>query len=265
LREWKLMGSKATNKARATRVPQVKMAEANVSAARNTVQQAAVGRKRAEIKAPFNAMVRMESVDVGQVVGPQSQVAQLVGTDAFWVEALVPVRELPLITVPKADAPDIKGSAVKVVVINSGDRALQREGRVVRLLGELDPQSRMARVIIEVSDPLGLASDKPKLLLNSFVKVMIDGPTRDDLIAVPRSALREGDQIWQISKDNRLTIKTVNVVRRLPEVVLVKGLKAGETIIKSRIASPVPGMTLRLEAAPATIAQKTDAPKAAQE
>lgn len=264
LREWKLMGSKATNKARATRVPQVKMAEANVSAARNTVQQAAVGRKRAEIKAPFNAMVRMESVDVGQVVGPQSQVAELVGTDAFWVEALVPVRELPLITVPKADAPEIKGSAVKVVVINSGERALEREGRVVRLLGELDPQSRMARVIIEVSDPLGLASDTPKLLLNSFVKVIIDGPTRDDLIAVPRSALREGDQIWQISKDKTLAIKSVNVVRRLPEVVLVKGLKAGDTIIKSRIASPVPGMTLRLDSPPAKIAQKADAPKAAQ-
>lgn len=265
LREWKLMGSKATNKARATRVPQVKMAEANVAAARNAVQQAAVSRKRAAVKAPFNAMVRAENVDVGQVVGPQSQVAELVGTDAFWVEALVPLRELPLITIPKAGAPEQEGSAAKVVVVNSGEQALERTGRVVRLLGELDPQSRMARVIIEVADPLALTTDAPKLLLNSFVKVQIDGPTRDDLTAIPRSALREGDQIWQVSKDKTLSIKAVNVVRRLPEVVLVKGLKAGETIIKSRIASPVPGMALRLDAGPAKVAAQADAPsKAAQ-
>ena len=261
LREWKLMGSKATNKARATRVPQVKMAQASVAAARNTVQQAAVSRKRAEVKAPFNAMVRTESVDVGQVVGPQSQVAQLVGTDAFWVEALVPLRELPLISVPGADAAQT-GSAATVQVVNTGETVIERTGRVVRLLGELDPQSRMAKVIIEVADPLSLAADAPKLLLNSFVKVQIEGPNRDDLIAVPRTALREGDQIWQISKDKTLTISKVNVVRRLPDVVLVKGLKAGEQIIKSRIASPVPGMALRLDTAPTKVAAKVDAPKA---
>ena len=261
LREWKLMGSKADNKPRATRVPQVKMAEANVAAARNAVQQAAVSRTRAEVKAPFNAMIRAESVDVGQVVGPQSQVAQLVGTDAFWIEAMVPLRELPLITIPKADAPE-SGSAVTVLVVNTGEQAIERKGRVVRLLGELDPQSRMAKVIIEVADPLALTADAPKLLLNSFVKVKIDGPTRDDLIAVPRSALREGDQVWQISKDKTLAITQVDVVRRLPEEVLVKGLKAGDQIIKSRLASPVPGMALRLQGAPEKVAKAGGSSKA---
>ena len=261
LREWKLMGSKATSRDRATRVPQVKMAEASVSAARNMVQQAAVSRKRAEVKAPFNAMIRTESVDVGQVVGPQSQVAQLVGTDAFWVEALVPLRELPLIKMPTVDAPQT-GSAATVLVVNTGEAAIERTGRVVRLLGELDPQSRMAKVIIEVADPLALATDAPKLLLNSFVKLKIEGPSREDLIAVPRTALREGDQVWQISKDKTLAITKVDVVRRLPDEVLVKGLKAGDQIIKSRIASPVPGMALRLEATPPKVAAKVDAPKA---
>ena len=95
------------------------------------------------------------------------------------------------------------------------------------------------------------------------MKVKIDGPTRDDLIAVPRTALREGDQVWQISKDKTLAITKVDVVRRLPDEVLVKGLKAGDQIIKSRIASPVPGMALRLQAAPDKVAQAADASKAA--
>lgn len=246
LREWKLMGAKAATKARATRVPQVKMAEANVAAARNAVQQAAVNRKRASISAPFNALVRTESVDVGQIVGPQSRVAELIGTDAFWVEAMIPLRELPLINVP---APGGQGSAATVTVVNAGDRKIERTGHVVRLLGELDPQSRQAKVIVEVADPLGLKAPAPKLLLNSFVSVRIEGPKREDLIAIPRTALREGDQIWKMTADDTLAIEPVQVVRRLQDTVLVKGLKAGEKIVSSRLSSPVGGMKLRIESA----------------
>lgn len=252
LREWKLMGAKANTKARATRVPQVKMAEANVAAARNLVQQAAVNRKRAEISAPFNALVRSESVDVGQMVGPQSRVAELIGTDAFWVEAMVPLRELPLIDVP---APGGKGSAATVSVVNAGDREIVREGHVVRLLGELDPQSRQAKVIVEVEDPLGLKTDAPKLLLNSFVKVRIQGPVRQDLIPIPRTALREGDQVWKMTAEQTLAIEPVKVVRRLQDTVLVQGLKVGEKIISSRLSSPVSGMKLRTDAAPPKMAK----------
>jgi RND family efflux transporter MFP subunit len=259
IREWKLMGAKAKNKARATRVPQIKMAEASVSAARNAVQQAGVNRKRTTLKAPFNAMVRTEAVDMGQLIGPQSRIAELVGTDAFWIEVLVPLRELPLIRLPEGDQP---GSTAKVTVVNAGERPIERDGRVVRLLGELDPKSRMAKVIVEVKDPLGLTSKAPRLLLNSFVKVAIEGPQRDDLIAIPRIALREGDEVWQMTADKTLKVTPVNVVRRLTDQVLVKGLKPGTTIIKSRLASPVPGMALRLAETDAKVAAKA-APKSA--
>lgn len=252
LREWKLMGAKAESKDRATRVPFVKMAEANVAAARNAVQQAAVSRQRVTIEAPFNALVRSEAVDVGQMVGPQGRIAELIGTDAFWIEAMVPLRELPLIDVP---APGGRGSPAKISVVNTGDAPITREGHVVRLLGELDPQSRQAKVIIEVADPLGLKGDAPKLLLNSFVKVQIAGPTRQDLIEIPRTALREGDQVWKMTAEKTLAIEPVTVVRRMQDSVLVEGMKAGEKIISSRLSSPVGGMLLRTEA---------DTPKMAQ-
>lgn len=255
LREWKLMGSKAATKARATREPQVKMAEANVGAARNAVQQAAVNRKRTTIKAPFNAIVRTESVDIGQMVGPQGRIAELVGTDTFWIEAMVPLRELPLIDVP-APGSDAQGSAATITVVSGGQKTIERTGHVVRLLGELDPQSRQAKVIIAVPDPLGMKSEQPKLLLNSFVTVRIDGPERDDLIAIPRTALREGDQVWKMTPDKTLAIEAVEVVRRQQDQVLVKGLKAGDALIKSRLASPVAGMMLRTEADTPKVARK---------
>ena len=255
LREWKLMGEKAAraagvenSAARATREPQVKSAEAAVAAARSALRQASVARERATIKAPFNALVLSEAVDVGQLVGPGTPIARLVGTDRFWVEALVPMRDLPLIQLPEGETP----GAEATVVVQVGEGTVERAGRVVRRLGELDPQSRMARVIIEVADPLGLASDVEPLLLRSYVQVRIQGPTLESLFALPRSAVREGDLVWVVDAENRLVIREVEEARRLGDQILVrKGLAAGDKVVTSRVASPVEGMALRIKGAEA--------------
>ena len=137
-------------------------------------------------------------------------------------------------------------------MVQVGEGTVERAGRVVRRLGELDPQSRMARVIIEVADPLGLASDVEPLLLRSYVQVRIQGPTLESLFALPRSAVREGDLVWVVDAANRLVIREVEEARRLGDQILVrKGLAAGDKVVTSRVASPVEGMALRIKGAEA--------------
>lgn len=78
-------------------------------------------------------------------------------------------------------------------------------------------------------------------------------------------ALREGDAVWQMVDEagaKTLKIQPVDVVRRLTDTVLVKGLTPGTAIIKSRLASPVPGMALRLADDTPKVAAKA-APKSA--
>jgi hypothetical protein len=130
------------------------------------------------------------------------------------------------------------------------------QGTVLRVLGDLDPIGAQARVLVEIPDPLGLASGARPLLLNAFVEVTFEGgaaePAADALVAVtriPRKALREGDKVWVLAPDDTLTIRAVEVVLREAGHVLVgEGLKAGERVIVSRLAAPLPGMQLRLPA-----------------
>lgn len=247
-REWSMLPAgrrekaDASAKARALREPQLAQAQAQIDAANAALRQARLNVARAELKAPFNALVLQENVDIGQVVSPGAQVARLVGTDAFWVQVSVPLADLKWLTIPKT--PEAQGSAV-TVRLDTGDGVVEREGKVIRLLGDLDPVGRLARVMVQIDDPLGLTSGAPPLLLGAFVEVAFTGKHLRDVVEVPRQALQEGDVVW-IYADGKLEVRPVEIGRRLRESVLVtKGLTPGEQLITSRLATPVPGMPLR--------------------
>ncbi|MCA9558798.1 MAG: efflux RND transporter periplasmic adaptor subunit, partial [Myxococcales bacterium] len=237
-REWKLLGegdkADARSRARALREPQLKNAEAQLEAAKAQLEQARANVRRTTLEAPFNALVVSESVDLGQLVSPQAMVARLVGTDAFWVEVAVPVADLHWLQVPGATAQ---------VVHDTGGARVVKQGTVVRLMGDLDPVGRMARLLVEVPAPL---DGETPLLLGAYVDVEIGGKPVEDVFEVPRVALREGDTLWVMGVDGTLEIRPATITRRLRDRVLVSdGLRAGDQLIVSRLPSPVPGMKVR--------------------
>ena len=256
-REWKLLGSEiaTTREGRdlVLRKPQLKKTVAVLESARSVLRRAMLDVERTEIKAFFNSFVKEKFVDVGQPVSPATKLATLVGTDEFWVRISVPVSRLSWISIPGTNATEGAPATVMQENSTSGSQVVLRQGRVVRLLGDLDPVGRMARLLVSVEDPFGLNAEKEKagipLLLGAYVKVKIQGPLLDDVFAIPRKAIREGDQVWIMTHGKRLAVKKVNAVWRRKEDVLVIGLNSGDQIITSRISAPVPGMELRVSEA----------------
>jgi len=253
-REWNLLESGLTEseagRTLALREPQLQTAKAALAAARSGLEQATLSLERTTIRAPFNALVKEESIDLGQLVAPQTRLATLVGTDEYWVQVSIPMDRLQWIAIPgiNGDA----GATAKVLHAVGPELAVERAGRVVRLLGDLDPVGRMARVLVTVGDPLGLGADSNDgaipLLIGAYVRVLIEGPVLDDVVAVPRRALREGDRIWVMNADDKLEIREANIVwRRENDVLLRDSVDEGERIIVSSIATPVPGLGLRAE------------------
>jgi RND family efflux transporter MFP subunit len=258
-KEWSLLEGelKPTEEGRelALRKPQEKLAQVRVGAAQAALARARLDLERLELTVPFNALVREETVEVGSFVGPQAPVARVVGTDHFWVEAAVPLESLARIGAP-APGQESGGGSVTVRLAGATGDGASWKGRVLRVLGDLDPVGAQARVLVEIPDPLGLASGAAPLLLNAFVEVTFEGAAAGEAgamaaVRVPRKALREGDKIWVLAADDTLQIRDVEVVLREPDSVLVgAGLEAGERVITSRLAAPLPGMKLRLPGAP---------------
>ena len=245
--ELKLMqsisGKVVKDKFLALREPQMAQSSAALNSARLALKQAELDLKRTEIRAPFNCLVIERAVDLGSQVTLQDNLATLVGTDSYWIEASVPVDRLPWIDIPLRNG-DV-GSPVRV----QNRVGTERAGRVIRLLGALNDDSRMARLLIQVDDPLGLKSGTPEtpLLLGSYATVFIRAKTVENVIRLPRAALRDGGRLWVLEKGT-LDVRPVRTVWRGKEFVYVnQGLDPGALIVVSELSAPVQGMTLRLQ------------------
>ena len=257
-REWKVMGEDASatpeGRSVALREPQLKVAEAGVASARSADGQAKLQLARTVIRAPFNCFVQQEHVDVGQLVGPQTAIASVVGLDDFWVQVSVPVDELERIRVPEWNAKEDEGSSA-VVWQSIHGRRVERAGSVVGLLGDLDPVGRMARLLVSVKDPFDLSEKRKKknetgtplpLLIGSFVHIDIEAGTVQGTVEVPRAALHEGNKLYVFGASGVLDIREIEIAWARPDSVLVSsGVQPGERIVVSRIAKPLPGMKLR--------------------
>jgi hypothetical protein len=200
--------------------------------------------------APFNAFVQKEQVDVGQLVGPQMPIATLIGTDEFWIQTSVPVAKLSWMNLPSKDRPT--GAQARIVhQSGSGIPGIERRGAVIRMLSDLDPKSRLARLIVKVSDPLeqNTAPEERKgpLLLGSFVHVVLTGKKLKGVSRIPRRALRDDRHIWVVGRDSTLHIRAVSVLWRTRDYVLVQEqFGAGDQIVVSTLSPVVSGMKVRL-------------------
>ena len=255
-REWSSFGEMDVSdeqRALAQREPHLESTRLALKAAQSSLKKAQLDLTRTTLRAPFNAMVVTESVDPGQLINPQTSVARLVGTDNYHVQVSVPVSALRAARVPTADEP---GSQAKIIQ-RVGQETIERPGEVIRQLPDLDPGGAMARVLLNIENPLGQRGDLP-LLLGSFVDVSIGAQPIDNAIRLPRVALRNGRNVYVMNDDNLLEIREVQIAWTEPDAVLVTGgLGPDERVVTSRISTPVPNMLLRT-AEPVPQATPTD-------
>jgi len=220
---------------------------AEVSAAEAAVQRAKLELQRTSVHAPFDAQILRRSVNVGSQVAPGQELARLVGIEEYWIMASVPVRSLNWIEFPETDG---QGSAVTLQNPGTWPAGTRRRGQVSRLIGTLDQQSRLARVLITVADPLAQKIDAPPLILDSLIETQIEGRPIENVVRVSREYVREGDTIW-VMQENKLAIRNVDIVFRDAEYAYVRqGLEDGDEVVTTTLATVAEGIGLRKENGP---------------
>jgi RND family efflux transporter MFP subunit len=248
-REWALLkggiSSQEEDAELALRKPHQEKAESDLRASEADLAQAELDLERTRIRAPFNAIVRAAHVEIGSQVASQESLAELMGTDEYWIKASVPVDHLRWITIPR----DNNGPGAPAQVFYRSDGV--RTGRVVRLLGDLETEGRMARVLISVKDPLGSDAEgdgSAPLLIGEYVRVDIKGQQLHGVYRIPRTALRDNTHVWIVGEDRKLRIREVQTLWRDRDTVLLKDrLKPGDLLIVSDLSTPVDGMPVKVE------------------
>lgn len=261
-REWRLLGDDRpeAQAALALRKPQLANAHVQVQSAKSALELAKLRLERTSVRAPFDALITTESVEKGQVVGPNGAVATLVGTARFLVEVRVGLDKLPLLHIPGIDG-QTQGSRAVVVQRLPDGSAVERAGEVLRLAGGLDPATREARVVVAVKDPLDPPKGGLPMLTGAYVEVHLFGPERPAAIAVPTAAVKGGNTAWVVGTDGKLHKRIIALGwRDATRVQVTSGLSDGDNLVVTPLAAPLEGMGVKVvgQAAPSAGAVNAD-------
>lgn len=230
------------NRALVLRKPQFASILAEVSAAEAAVERAKLDLERTRVYAPFDAHILRCTVNVGSQVEPGNELARLVGIQQYWVLASVPVRSLRWLQFPESDG---EGSAVVLRNPNTWPPGAHRHARVARLIGTLDEQTRLARVLITVADPLAQKTDGPPLILDTLIETHIQGRPVENVVRLDREHVRERDTVW-VFQDGKLEIRETEVVFRDARYAYIQeGLSDGEEVVTTSLATVAEGISLR--------------------
>ncbi len=257
LREYQLLGTKLDDKEKelVLRKPHLKAAKAQLAAAKAALKQAQLDLKRTKTVSPFNAIVLSRNANIGSWVSTFSTgtpLVRLAGTDHFWIDVSLPVDRLRWIKIPGINGD--KGAKVRIGYETGWGKGVYRYGHIKRLKAEVESEGRMAKLIVEVDDPLSQKpqnKNAPPLMLGTFVRLEIAGRTFKNVAAFPESLLHDGDMLWLMDRENRLLIHKVQPVWRERGNIYLERTQLPENarVIRSELSTPVQGMSLRDSAA----------------
>ncbi len=235
------------NQSLVLREPQLDAARAHVEAARAAVQQAELELARTTIRAPFDAHILSRNVNVGSQVAPGENLGRLVGRETYWVVATLPQAQLRWLTFASAGT---EASAVRIRNRTAWGADEYRTGSLHQLVGALEDQTRMARVIVDVKDPLANLpqnADAPPLMIGSFVEANIAGKELTDVIRLQREFIRDDDTVWLL-EDGVLRIREVDIVFQDNDYAyIISGLSADASVVTTNLSTVVDGAPLRVE------------------
>jgi RND family efflux transporter MFP subunit len=243
--EWRDGGKNQEPTAFALNLTQVAEAKAMLRSARADLQQAQLDLERTEIRVPFHGRVRDREVGIGQFITAGSSVGRVFSIDT--VEVRLPLTDIQLaeLNLPIGfTAGDGMAAPAVHFTAPMGNHEYDWEGRIVRIDGAVDEDTRLIFATAEVSDPYGLAAaNGMPMAVGMFVTAEIEGVAERAAYVMPRLALRNQDKVYVINADNRLEIRTVDVLSTSEDRVLVTGgVNPGERVVTSTLPNAVDGM-----------------------
>lgn len=251
-REWDLSGRPRENApAIALRTPFLREAEARVLYSESELRRAQRQLDRTTVRAPYDALVREKSADIGQYLGTGAQIAEVFAVDYAEIRLPLSDSDMRWLQLPEpAQLAPVNAAMVTLHASVAGKR-YHWQAEIVRTEGVVDSNSRMHYAVARVNDPYGLRSEtvQPALPAGTFVNADIEGIRVTGVFDIPLEALRNGNQVLIMDQEQRLRQREVSVIRSEADRVYVsEGLSDNDNVIVSPVAIPIEGMRVNPDA-----------------
>ncbi len=185
----------------ALRLPQQRQAEAALASAQRQLKQAQLDLSHTQRQIETNVVVVERKKVIGDTVAIGDEIGSVARADRYWVELRLPTDRIAKIK-PRTNS---KGSQVKLKA-----NGIAYQGELIRVHPQIDSDSRLAKVIVEVKDPL-TQSSRP-LLLGTYVEAKIEQQAIINAVKLPREAVTSDNRVWGIDNNNLLQITPVTLL-----------------------------------------------------
>lgn len=248
--DWKRLGNTEPANNLVLRIPQQQAARARLASAEAAVSKAQLGLDRTEVLAPFDGRVLAKMVDLGQVAGNNTQIAQVYATD--YVEIRLPLRDSDLRFVNLPETYRGVGEAPTPTPVKIFSSLTDSEqpwlGEVVRTESAIDANARQLHVVAQIDDPFGaLAVGRTPLKIGEYVTAEIQGKLIQDAIVIPASTIYQNTYVY-IVEDGVVIRKNVKVLWQSTEKALIgEGLKNGDRLVTTTLGQVASGTRASIE------------------
>lgn len=228
------------------RKPQLAAVKARLQSAKAQLDQAKLNLERTVIKAPYAGRVLAKNVDVGQVVAPSTNLAELYAIDYLEVRLPVKSHELGYLALPELyryEGIKAEPELSSVTIVNRfGLKDEYWQAKLLRTEGAIDEQSRQLYVIAQIDDPYGMqVEEKRPLKIGQYVTALIKSKELKQAILIPNKAIYQDSYVYLL-KGDELHRQNIKVEwQNEHDALVASGLSHGDEVVLTPLGQVTSG------------------------
>ena len=178
------------------------------------------------IYAPFNGSIVSVNFQTGSVVNAGTNIATIIQTDQLELEVPVELRDIQYVQ---------KGK--KVTIVNEKE---EWQGTISRIADFVDQNTQSISVFIRINTRTAQGA-----LDGLFLMAKIPGKTIDNAVRVPRSILKNKNEVFVV-ENGMLKTKAINVHKLGDDTAVISGLTEGDQYVTDRPSNASENMKVEI-------------------
>lgn len=239
--DWNRLGNEGEASDLVLRRPQLAAATARIASAQANLIKARLSLERTQIQAPFDGRVLRQLVDLGQVVGTNTQLAEFYSVGLAEVRLPIANKDLSFITLPES-ATAADAATVNVVLYSELANHEAWDGRVVRTEAAIDDTARQLHVLVHVDNPF--IPDKKHqvpLKIGQYVTANIEGRLLQGVFVIPSSAVYQGSYVYVV-ESGTLQRRDVEIAwSDVDRAIVGSGIENGDELVTTLLGQVTSG------------------------
>lgn len=241
--DWARLGNGEQVPNLVSREPQLLAAQAKLSSAEANLARSQLALERTKIVAPYSGRILTQEVDVGQVISPNTRLAEMYAVD--YVEVRLPIKnkDLQYMQLPENTRGNniVDNNLPNVNIFSDLTTRRSWQGNIVRTEGALDENSQQLYVVAQINDPYGTPSKGIALKMGQYVSAEIEGNTINDALIIPNKAIYQGSYVY-IVDNGVLHRKKITIAWQNENVALIdSGLEQGQKLVLTPLGQVTSG------------------------